>query len=515
MAIPAEILAIERPKNTIVIRTNKTEPAHYAVRSRLGCIYDHGRRRPKNGPVIGHIDTERKVYVPISEIDENISTQNNLENSRLTKIDTVDIKDWANIVLADRLFKPILDDLKKFYEIHDATQIYVISLLRVCCKGLKNYELQDVYETTFASELYPKVALSKNTVSTLFRNMGKKYSKIIEFMQDRVKKVKADHHLLIDGTLKSNESRINTLSDYSRKALKKGTKDISVIYAYDWELREPICSKCYPGNMLDLTAYEDFISENNIKEGIIIGDKGFPSSSIKKAFKDNPNLHFINPLKRDAKIIRELDLYKYAGTLSNNDSILYKKAHYEKDKKWLYSFKDLSLSSAEEKDYLARANKNKNFSSEKYEEKKKEFGTIVLESDLDLTPELVFNTYNCRWEIELVMRYYKHACEFDETRVHDDYSVIGSEFCDFLSSILTYKLINYFDECEFFNTMTYKKIMKMLERAKKVNIPQKGWTLRKLTKNIEDMLIKLELLPKTDVTPIVKKTRGRPKKVKG
>ena len=173
MAIPAEILAIERPKNTIVIRTNKTEPAHYAVRSRLGCIYDHGRRIPKNGPVIGHIDTERKVYVPISEIDENISTQNNLENSRLTKIDTVDIKDCANIVLADRLFKPILDDLKKFYEIHDATQIYVISLLRVCCKGLKNYELQDVYETTFASELYPKVALSKNTVSTLFRNMGK------------------------------------------------------------------------------------------------------------------------------------------------------------------------------------------------------------------------------------------------------------------------------------------------------------------------------------------------------
>ena len=83
MAIPAEILAIERPKNTIVIRTNKTEPAHYAVRSRLGCIYDHGRRIPKNGPVIGHIDTERKVYVPLSEIDENTGSQNNLENSLL------------------------------------------------------------------------------------------------------------------------------------------------------------------------------------------------------------------------------------------------------------------------------------------------------------------------------------------------------------------------------------------------------------------------------------------------
>ena len=168
MAIPAEILGIERPKNTIVIRTNKTEPAHYAVRSRLGCIYDHGRRIPKNGPVIGHIDTETKVYIPLPEIeDNNNSGQENLVNARLTKIDTVDIKDWANIVLADRLFKPVLEDLKKFYEIHDATQIYVISLLRVCCKGTKNYELQDMYETTFSSELYPKVALSKNTVTTL------------------------------------------------------------------------------------------------------------------------------------------------------------------------------------------------------------------------------------------------------------------------------------------------------------------------------------------------------------
>ena len=31
-------------------------------------------------------------------------------------------------------------------------------------------------------------------------------------------------------------------------------------------------------------------------------------------------------------------------------------------------------------------------------------------------------------------------------------------------------------------------------------------------KNVEDMLTKLELLPKADVTPITKKTRGRPKK---
>ena len=41
MAIPADILSIERPKNSFVIRTNKTEPPRYAVRSRVGCKYVH------------------------------------------------------------------------------------------------------------------------------------------------------------------------------------------------------------------------------------------------------------------------------------------------------------------------------------------------------------------------------------------------------------------------------------------------------------------------------------------
>ena len=45
-----------------------------------------------------------------------------------------------------------------------------------------------------------------------------------------------------------------------------------------------------------------------------------------------------------------------------------------------------------------------------------------------------------RWEIEVVAKYYKNTCDFDETRVHNDYSVIGSEFCNFLATIITFRL---------------------------------------------------------------------------
>lgn len=58
------------------------------------------------------------------------------------------------------------------------------------------------------------------------------------------------------------------------------------------------------------------------------------------------------------------------------------------------------------------------------------------------------------------MRYYKSACEFDETRVQDAYSVIGSEFIDFLSTLLTFRLL-----------------MSILARAKKACVGNENWKL--------------------------------------
>lgn len=93
MAIPADILSIERPKNSFVIRTNKTEPPRYAVRSRVGCKYVHGRRLPQNGPVIGHIDTEARIFVPLPSESETVSNNQPLTSTRVCQYDTVDLKD--------------------------------------------------------------------------------------------------------------------------------------------------------------------------------------------------------------------------------------------------------------------------------------------------------------------------------------------------------------------------------------------------------------------------------------
>ena len=93
------------------------------------------------------------------------------------------------------------------------------------------------------------------------------------------------------------------------------------------------------------------------------------------------------------------------------------------------------------------------------------------------------------------MRFYKSACKFNETRVQDDYSVIGSEFCDFLSTILTFRLINSFDKEKLLETNTYKKIMSVLRRAKKIKTNDNDdWELINLNKGHEEILKKLKLI---------------------
>jgi hypothetical protein len=421
----------------------------------------------------------------------------------------IDLKEWANIILCDKVFSDIHQELLKVYNHHDMQMIYCIAILRVCVPGVKDYELKEAYETSFLSEIYPGVALSKNTVSKFLNDMGKACSRIMLFMQNRAAAVDIDHHLLIDGTLKSNESRVNTLSDFSRKAKTKGTRDISVLFAFDLESMEPVCSQCFPGNMLDLTTYEAFISDNHITKGIIVADKGFPATAAKDQFRDNPNLHYLNPIKRNSSLIEKYSMYDFTDILFGYEGITYKKAKCDDTDKWLYSFRDANRAAKEEHDWLKNVNKNNTYDLEVLREKQVVFGTVVLECDLDLEPIIAYKAYEKRWEIEIVVRFYKSACEFDETRVHDDYSVIGSEFCDFLSTLLTFRLIKAFDSIKLLEKMTYKKIMSSLKRAKKVKVPGRDWQLIKINPSNVEILQKLELM---EVTAPVKRGRGRPKK---
>ncbi len=107
------------------------------------------------------------------------------------------------------------------------------------------------------------------------------------------------------------------------------------------------------------------------------------------------------------------------------------------------------------------------------------------------------------------MRHYKSALQFDDTRVHDDYSVIGSEAVDFLSTVITFKLLKLFDDTKLMEKMTYKKIMRILKKAAKVNAGAE-WELVKMNPSQIAVLQAVGILEKPEEAP--KRKRGRPRK---
>ena len=474
--VPENIRKIERPVNTIVSPCKKE--GVYLVRERKG--FKNGK--PVNGKVIGHIIDGK--YVKNSETQKKISLRD------------ITYKYYGKAAFANSVGTSLLDSLKKIYEENDARKIYCIALLRSIFDDIKDYQIEDRYKKSFVSQFFPNVSLSKNTISNLISDLGKDYKGIHDFMINRVESlVKNETNILIDGMLKQNTSTVNTFAGFSYKGRIKGITDISIIYAIDSTTREPLCMKVYKGNLPDFSNYQDFLNEFKIEKGLIIGDKGFPFDNRQETFKDN-KVGYIRPLKRNSGMIEKLGLFSKMNFVDSIEGRLLgakgSKAGNDGETRYYYCFQDMKKKMKEDSDYMRRAEKKKNFNGDEYEKRKKKFGTVTFVSNMDLKIENVYEYYKLRWEIELVFKSYKSVLSQTTTREHDDYSVNGSEFIDFLSTILTIKMQNKFNENKEKINMTYTEVQeKLSDIIKATTDPDKLIWVTCTLNNAEKELMKI------------------------
>ena len=363
MSIPEEIRRVPRPTNTVVVLSGSKGAKLYAVRERAGIKYGaNGKPQPINGRVIGHI-CDGKFIPLIAPV----------------ACSEPDMLSYGAAAFMKSCAEDLMKDLYACYEINDARKIMTIAALRVLKPRIASRRLNTEYQRTFVSIYYPGVALSDNTVSKFLQDLGKDGAKRKAFYERRIKTVQSTHHVAIDGTLKQDTSTVNDLSAFSRKARLRGTKDISILYAYDIEKNEPICAEVFPGNCIDATTYRSFIRDNDLQKGIVLSDKGFPPSQIADELKKRPDLHFITPLKRNDSRIKTNDMYHFDGVLSDFDkAIFYKKVKLTTGR-FLYSYRDTSLASREERTFAEHAKHHSEFDADKFHNKKDAFGTIVFE----------------------------------------------------------------------------------------------------------------------------------------
>ena len=499
MAVPDYIRNVPRPVNTIVEDNGREGPNRFAVRERLSTKYvPGGNPQPRNGRVIGHIRDGK--FVPKQE---------------KTSASGPDMLSYGASAFVRSVSRDLLDDLMEVYPIKEAYMIMAIATMRIIKPSISNGRLSSEYSRTFVCRDYPGIGMSPNTVSGLLQRLGQDGGKRRLFYQKRAMKVASDHHVAIDGMLKQDTSIVNDLSAFSYKARIKGCRDVSVIYAYDIEAMEPICAEVFPGNSIDAVSYRSFILDNDIRNGIIIADKGFPPVQIIKELGDRPDLHFLTPIKRNDSRIGNNDMLTFEGVLEGiGDHVLYKKSCI-KGGRYLYAYKSARKAAIEESDYLARREKNKDFVSSKYENKRSVFGVIVFESDLDIDPRTAYLCYDERWVLELVFRQYKNDQCLDKTGVQGDFSLIGSEFINFISTVTTCRLIGKARDTGLLKKMSYRDLMDDLSSAwRMVDSPEPPksndgcWV-----HTIKSVFDELEALGLSIPVPTAEpKKRGRPKK---
>ncbi len=273
MGVPEDIRKVERPKNTVVVDNGVDGPKRWAVRSRKSSgAYVPGKNpMPVNGGIIGHIIEGR--FVPLVEpLAEKGPEELQFGPAALFRSVTEDIR----------------EDLLSVIDAEEAYIIFVMAGLRFAHPNITNKRLSTDYNRSFFSIFYPGIPISANTVCLLLQRLGMDGEKRRLFYELRMRRVMEEHHIIIDGTLKQDNSIVNDLSDFSHKARTKGCKDISVIYAYDIETMEPICCQVFPGNTIDSKAYSTFIRDNDIQKGILVTDKGFPPSKIRDELEARP-----------------------------------------------------------------------------------------------------------------------------------------------------------------------------------------------------------------------------------
>jgi len=487
MPIPKEILQVERPSSTRV--------------KKFGDRYLVIKRTSKR---VGN----RSVPVELGTIGEIVNGRYiELRKSPRRKSNEVDIKDYGEIALCNKAADGLLEELNEAFGTKTAKQLYVIALLRAADPDIKNRDLKFTYETSFLSEMYPGLSLSENTVAKLLLETGMAYRYIQNFMENRVKRF-SGHTIVIDGTLKSSNSICNSFSEFSRKGSIKGSKDMNLIYAYDIDSQEPIAVKPYPGNMLDLTAIEDFVRGYSIILGLLVLDKGFYSKATIDKLRDIEGLSYIIPLKHSSKLITENNMLEAIVSPLNGyaDATVFYKKQKVNEKCYLYSFRDPRLAGEQETGYLAFSQNKGTFSEDKLLAKQNEFGVIVFESKSDISPLEVFLAYSKRWEIELMFSMYKGIIDLDTVNVHTDYSIYATELINYLSVIISQRIKKILKTTPLSNTKakkksvvkmisdvySYRQVMRYLSKCKMVRVGDSDkWVPAQTVKYVSELLYAL------------------------
>jgi transposase len=226
------------------------------------------------------------------------------------------------------------------------------------------------YSHSFLSETFSEVDLSPKRIGLFLKELGYERDKMVSYFREFKK---SEDCILFDGTDIFSASEQMDLPKLAKS--KIGTFDtvISIMCVFSIKQQLPVYYRLLPGNIKDVKSFTLCLMESQIKDVIVIIDKGFTSDK-NIASLENEKLKYIIPLPGNSRYIdyqkiTDGDKRKFDGYFRFENRFIWYYSNVVEGKK-VNVYLDEELRNREQRDYLNRIeNRVDNFSIEKFHEK--------------------------------------------------------------------------------------------------------------------------------------------------
>lgn len=415
------IKAIERPEKTILKLNKKNNRAYVYPYTKVKV---NGKWKNVYGKVIGYVD-EKKGFV---------SNGNVLSKSEDT------CYEFGTYALIYYLCDDLLNKLKKHFHEDDAFRLFIIASIHFAEGYLPIRYVPDTFKQSLFYIIRPDLKLGETAIRNIYSNLGRKTGNCIAFQRELIEE--SSKNIAIDGHVISSHSDNNELCNLGYKANQYKNGQMNVLMAYDIENDRPLLSKIYEGSLKDNRSVIDLFKIYNFSNVLFIVDKGFYSKNNIDMFSNNGNKYII-PLMENTinyKSLTENYDFDYQKDYFVYDNgkvkrpIVYKEAIYDNVR--CFIFRDVEENMKECSDYRSKIGIEASYTEEEFEELKNTFGTLFIQTNLQLEPSEIFTKYKKRWKIETFYNTYKYRLDVKNLDIQDYFEIEGLSFIMLLSSII-------------------------------------------------------------------------------
>ena len=418
----------------------------------------------------------------------------------LDDMKNVSVKEFGASSLLLDMNKDIMELLQEVFPVK-WKEIFIFSVFRfIHLSPIKN--LQAYYADSFLSEILPDAHLSPKVIGKLLGDIG--------MVRERVKMVlkplvSGTEFALVDLThvLSRSNGVVSSVPGFNSK--KDFSSQIHMAFLFSLDQHMPSFFRMVPGSIRDVSSLVLTVKEADVKNAVLIGDKGFFSEdNVLDLHKEKEkNLHYILPLKRnssliDYKRIRQGSRTSFDGYLRFEKRIVWHYSYHVKQGalkgKRIVVFLDERLKTEEEKDYITRMEDSdkSNNTIESFYELQYRMGTIAVITDLNDDAGKIYTILKSRQEIETMFDIFKNVLDADRTYMRDDRQMEGWMFINFLALVFYYRVYKLLSDNNLLKKYSPKDVLIHLSRVKKLKV-QKEWVTSEIPKKTRLINEKLKI----------------------